>query len=211
LKAQLLCLKRNGYTSISFKQLDSHLNNHRSLPKKPILITFDDGYTSNYKYGFKILKELNMKAEINLIAATIHNNDKNNKFLSTNQIKKMSKSGLIEFGSHTYSMHSIKLLCKGKTENQNAYYKRIYNDFKESYKILKSSINKSTNILALPYGYYNSTIIAAAKKVGFNHILTIENGTIKKRTNLLKIPRVYANGYSTPEELLKKIIYQSSL
>ena len=49
-------LLENGYTIISFQELDDANNGKIELPKKPILISMDDGYYSNYEYIFPILK-----------------------------------------------------------------------------------------------------------------------------------------------------------
>lgn len=47
-------LLKNGYTFLSFKDLNDAYNNKIILPKKTILITFDDGYYSNYQDIFPI-------------------------------------------------------------------------------------------------------------------------------------------------------------
>ena len=51
-------LLENGYTFISFKELNDAYNKKIELPKKPILITFDDGYYSNYRDIYPILKKI---------------------------------------------------------------------------------------------------------------------------------------------------------
>ena len=43
-------LLENGYTIISMQELYDAYNLKTELPSKPILITFDDGYYSNYEY-----------------------------------------------------------------------------------------------------------------------------------------------------------------
>ena len=50
-------LLENGYTIISMKELNDAYNFKFELPSKPIVITFDDGYYSNYEYIYPILKE----------------------------------------------------------------------------------------------------------------------------------------------------------
>ena len=50
-------LIENGYTIISMQELNDAYNLKTELPSKPILITFDDGYYSNYEYIYPILKQ----------------------------------------------------------------------------------------------------------------------------------------------------------
>ena len=47
----------NGYTIISMKELVLADSGKTELPNKPIVITFDDGYYSNYEYIYPILKQ----------------------------------------------------------------------------------------------------------------------------------------------------------
>ena len=49
------------------KSADPHEALIGALPEKPVIITLDDGYMTNYTYVLPILKELDMKAEISVI------------------------------------------------------------------------------------------------------------------------------------------------
>ncbi|MGB9680517.1 MAG: polysaccharide deacetylase family protein, partial [Thermoanaerobacteraceae bacterium] len=70
---QMLYLKAAGYHTITLEQLRDFVLYNKPLPSKPIVITFDDGYLSNYVYAYPILKKLDMKAEINIIVSYVPN------------------------------------------------------------------------------------------------------------------------------------------
>ena len=55
---QMKLLKMEGYQAISAQQLYDYLNDQAPLPQKPVLITFDDGYFSNYEKAYPILKNM---------------------------------------------------------------------------------------------------------------------------------------------------------
>ena len=57
----------NGYTIISINELNDINNGKKEIPSKPMIITFDDGYYSNYEYIYPILKKYNIKASIFII------------------------------------------------------------------------------------------------------------------------------------------------
>ncbi|MBQ5568509.1 MAG: polysaccharide deacetylase family protein, partial [Oscillospiraceae bacterium] len=61
-RAQMAALSEMGYTSVFFSDLESYVNYGTPLPEKPVVITFDDGYMSNYSRAFPILEEYGMKA-----------------------------------------------------------------------------------------------------------------------------------------------------
>lgn len=64
-------LLENKYSIISFKDLNDAYTGKKELPPNPIIITFDDGYYSNYEYIYPILKKYNVKASIFIITDRI--------------------------------------------------------------------------------------------------------------------------------------------
>ena len=64
-------LLKEGYTFISFQELNDAYNKKIELPSKPTLLTFDDGYDSNYEFIYPILKKYNIKASIFIVTDNI--------------------------------------------------------------------------------------------------------------------------------------------
>jgi len=53
---------KKKFTTISFKDLKTHLNEGIKLPNNAVIITFDDGYKDNYSTAYRILRAYNLKA-----------------------------------------------------------------------------------------------------------------------------------------------------
>jgi peptidoglycan/xylan/chitin deacetylase (PgdA/CDA1 family) len=53
---------RDRYTPITFEALGAHLEGKNTLPSKPLIVTFDDGFDDNYIHAFPILRELELQA-----------------------------------------------------------------------------------------------------------------------------------------------------
>ena len=53
-EAQIRALAEAGYTGISFDELQAYVLRGEPLPEKPVVITFDDGYRSNYTLAYPI-------------------------------------------------------------------------------------------------------------------------------------------------------------
>ena len=105
-------LKEQGYTPISFDELIAFVEQGTPLPEKPVMITFDDGYTSNAVYAYPVLRELGFHASIFAIGCSIGHDRyyKDTNYSLTphfgqTEITEMLDSGLISIGSHTYDMH----------------------------------------------------------------------------------------------------------
>ena len=61
---QMRYLKTHGYRVITLKEYLEFVSLQRQLPKKSVLITFDDGYRSFSRYGYPVLKELGFSATL---------------------------------------------------------------------------------------------------------------------------------------------------
>lgn len=97
----------HNYTIISLKEL-WHIRTGQSAPvRKPLVITFDDGYSDNFTWAFPILKRYGIKATIFVSPAFVDDRDIRRTandtpgFLSWSEMKVMIESGLVEIGSHT--------------------------------------------------------------------------------------------------------------
>ncbi|MBI4743556.1 MAG: polysaccharide deacetylase family protein, partial [Actinobacteria bacterium] len=55
-------LKENGYNPVSFQELNAFLGGKGRLPSKPLLITFDNGWESQYSIAFPVLKKYHFRA-----------------------------------------------------------------------------------------------------------------------------------------------------
>ena len=58
----LAYIKKKGYTPVFMKDVISYVEGDGKLPKKPIVISFDDGYFNNYYYAYPLLRKYDMKA-----------------------------------------------------------------------------------------------------------------------------------------------------
>ncbi len=149
----------NGYTPMSIKELYDAINGKIELPEKPILITFDDGYYSNYEYIFPILKEYKVKASIFIVTDNIGKEIDNVKYLSWDNCLEMQNSGLIEIYSH-----STKHIFYNKVP-----VREIRDDVLESYKIMEENLGKKDlKVFAYPYGAYTNETVRALKNNGID-------------------------------------------
>lgn len=93
---QLEYLKENGYTTISIRDFLRAKKGLQELPEKPVILTFDDGYETNYTELLPILEKYNAKATIFMVTNSIGKKN----YMSWEQLKDIQKRG-VEIGSHT--------------------------------------------------------------------------------------------------------------
>lgn len=121
----------NRFEIISIDEFKSFLNHKKTFSKKPgLLITFDDGYLSNYEYGVDVLDKYNIKGTFFISTDLIDNND--SRYINKDQIKEMIKRGHT-IGNHTASHHRFK-----ETDSNEVLNKEIIES--------NSKLNKEFNI-----------------------------------------------------------------
>ena len=92
-------LKTNGFTTLITDELYNFMIKNKPIPKKSVLITFNDCYEYNYTNAFPIFKKYIFIATIFVITGFV---DKSKQFLSSAQLKEMQRNG-IYIESHTNS------------------------------------------------------------------------------------------------------------
>ena len=94
---QMKYLVEHGYHTISPDDLYDFLAGQGTLPDRPVLITFDDGYVDNYTNAYPILKKYNLKATIFVVTGFL---SKRKGYLTWDQLREMEQNG-IAIESHT--------------------------------------------------------------------------------------------------------------
>jgi peptidoglycan/xylan/chitin deacetylase (PgdA/CDA1 family) len=102
-RQQMQDLKDRGYQTASIVQLASFFDEGVAIPKKSILLTFDDAYEDVYLNAFPILKEFGFKATVFTPTGLVNNYD----YLNWNQVSEMAVYG-ITFANHTWSHKNVK-------------------------------------------------------------------------------------------------------
>ncbi len=149
----------NGYTIISMQDLAEYDSGKAELPNKPIIITFDDGYYSNYEYIYPILKKYNVKASIFIITDNIGKEVDGIKYLGWEECLEMQNSGLIEIFSH-----SKKHVFYNKLP-----VRELRDDVIESYKLIEKNLGKQElHVFAYPYGAYTDETVRTLKNNGID-------------------------------------------
>lgn len=171
---------RNGYTFLSMKELYDANNGKIEFPAKPILITMDDGYYSNYEYIYPILKEYLVKASIFIVTDKIGKEIDGKKYLGWNECIEMQDSGLVEIFSHS----------KRHVFYDKLAVRAVRDDVIESYKIIEKNLgSKDLKVFAYPYGAYTNETVWALKMsgidmqvydIGMNHFNNFDKDYIKR-------------------------------
>lgn len=179
-ESDLKYLMDHGYETVLIEDLINYTKGG-SLPEKPVLITFDDGYYNNYLYGMEIAQRLNCKFVVSPIATVTElftNSPDENAYyshLTWDMLKEMSDSGLVEVQNHSYDMHTIgkrKGIRQKQGESNEDYAKAISDDLLKAQEEIEGHIGKRPTAFAYPFGAVSKSTPEIVKSLGFSATLT---------------------------------------
>lgn len=219
-KGDMISLKQAGFRTIFFKDLVDYSEGIQTLPDQPIIITFDDGYLSNYVYAYPILKELNMKATISVIGRSVGNPGYNRRdkivfpHFTWKQAKEMYRSGHIDIQSHSFDMHRPsevrypfrKGVLPQKGENTDEYVKFFKEDCIKQKELIESNIGNKVIAFSYPYGHYNPLSEKVLSDLGYKVTVTIDKGINvinRDKNSILKLKRINVDYTLSSQELVK--------
>ena len=206
-EAHMIALKDAGFTPITIPQTRSFLAGTLTQSiKKPVLITFDDGYESLYKYALPVSVKLRVPMTVFIITSRIGQKPQFSAYLTESQIKEMNASGLWYFGSHSHNLHteSTKIYNAFGGGKVNPLLDELRADLVASSKCLENITGVPTEIIAWPYGKFNSEYTAIARLVGYKMHFTSLYGYNEPGTNPYSIKRIPVSARDTGASVVKK-------
>lgn len=148
--AQMKWLDEHGYEGVTLDQVENAWFKGGELPPKPVVLTFDDGYLSQFVAAFPALQHFHWPGVLNLVSKGSD--------LPDADVQKMlaAKPGW-ELASHTISHPDLTTL-------DSAELKREVSD---SRKMLQDRFGVPVDNFCYPAGKYDNTVIAAVKAAGY--------------------------------------------
>lgn len=188
-KEQLEYLKKNNYKTLTMEEFYKWKNNELDLPYRSVLITFDDGFLSNYEYAFPLLKQYDMNATVFVVGSFIDNSTDNEwngnikTYMTKDILKKIENEyPNIEIYSHSYNLH-----YQGAANQKKDILIEDIQKFNHFYR--------ENTIFCYPFGQYNDTFENALKENDYQ--LAFKYGPDKKdykkasrNDNSFEIPRL---------------------
>lgn len=153
---QLDYLSSHGYTGI-------HLSDwaRGDIPKKAVIITFDDGYDDFYTTAWPLLKRYGFTASVGIITDFIGKTN----HMGSEQIRDIADGG-IELVAHTVSHPDLLNVVPSEARRQIV----------ESKRALEDLFDVNVAAFAYPIGHFNKAIVGFVKEAGYTAALTTAHG-----------------------------------
>ena len=211
---QIRYLKQNGYTTVSLDDLIAWRSGQKTLPRKSVVITFDDGDRSVLEVAYPILEKYRMTATMFVVTDFVGQEEDGIRGLTWDELRFLRDSGVFAIESHTHGLHYKVKTTDGYLPAAVAMSEGLYtpgwddswqaavlHDLEKSRRLIAQNLGGETRHLSWPYGFSSPGLDSLAASCGFQtvatlqygqntaeHVRTVKRFTITSRTSL----RAYA-------------------
>lgn len=184
---QMKALHDNGFHTILPEQLYEYMVHDKSLPKNPVMITFDDTREEHYRLGASEMSKYGFKGVFFIMTVSINRPG----YMTKTQIKTLSDKGNC-IGVHTWDHH---LVTKYKGTDWDI---QLQNPKKK----LESITGKPVNYFAYPSGIWNKAAIPKLKSNGYQLAFILSTKSDPNEP-LYTIRRLIVDGSLSADGMLK--------
>jgi peptidoglycan/xylan/chitin deacetylase (PgdA/CDA1 family) len=193
---QVAAILHWGYTPITLEEWLEIRAGRQLPPKRPIALTFDDGYRSIYENAWPLLRRHGLAAAVFLVADCVGETNRwdthasQEPLLDITQIAEM-KAGGISFGSHTCTHRPLIDLPR----------EEALSELTRSRTSLETMLGQAITTLAYPYNKQNRSVRALARQAGYRAAVFGRGRLNARWTNPQALMRIAVHSETTVESL----------
>lgn len=188
--AQVAALARAGYQAITLDRMWQAWHGRATLPPRPIVLTFDDGYRGDFGAAMPILRRHRWPGVLNLLVANLHRHGWG---LKAWMVRRMIRSGW-EVDSHTLTHPNLTTVSP----------QQLWNEVHGARVVLRRLFHVPVRFFCYPSGAYDRAVIAAVRRAGYLGATTELPG-LAQPSAPLRLARVRVNGGEPPADVIQTI------
>jgi peptidoglycan/xylan/chitin deacetylase (PgdA/CDA1 family) len=190
--AQMRALARAGWTAVTLDEVAAYWREGVSLPAgKPIVVSFDNGYHSQYSQALPVLRRLGWVGNENIQLTGLPPSQGG---LSEREVRALIAAGW-ELDTQGTSHADLITLDAAELHEQVAGARAI----------LRRRYGVPVNWFCYPSGHYDATVVAAVRAAGFKGSTTVVPGWAHRSDDPYRLHRLRVLGGTTPSALLSLI------
>ncbi len=150
--AQMRYLVDGGYHVVSLDALVDALEGRNTLPRRSVVITFDDGWENQYRHAFPILRRFGVTATFFVFTSPIGKDDL---VMTWPQLRELQDAGMT-IGSHTRTHPVLP-----------SYHRSLHNEVAMSRADIARHLGRAPDFFAYPFGEWDAESAASARSAGY--------------------------------------------
>jgi len=190
--AQMRALKAAGWHAVTMDQLEANWTRGVPLgPGRPIVLSFDNGYQSQYTNALPVLRQLGWVGVENIQLTGLPPSQGG---LTQAQVRGLLAAGW-ELDTQGISHADLITLSPSELHYQVATARQM----------LRQRYGVPVNWFCYPSGHYDSNVIAAVRSAGYVGSTTVVPGWASRADDSYRLPRLRVLGGTSPSQLLAQI------
>jgi peptidoglycan/xylan/chitin deacetylase (PgdA/CDA1 family) len=189
--AQMLALARAGYHAVTLDRVRRAWLGRARLPARPIVLSFDNGYRTQFTEALPVLHRLGWVGIENLQLTGLPPAQGG---LSSRQVRGLVAAGW-ELDTQGWSHADLPALAAAQLHRQVAVARRL----------LRRAYHVPVEWFCFPSGDYDAAVLAAVKAAGFVGATTVVPGWADPADDLYRLPRLRVVRGTSPQALLAQI------
>ncbi len=173
-EAEMAWLHEAGYQAVTLDEMMDGFFHHGTLPAKPVVITFDNGYIPQATFAPAVLSKYGWPGVLNEITVG---------HLSTARLAGLIKIGW-EVDSHSLTHPDLTTLTPAELQAQVV----------QSRQFLQRALHIPVNSFCYPSNRYNDLVVAAVRAAGYTNAVTENPGFATPQTDPFVLPRFEIEG-----------------
>jgi peptidoglycan/xylan/chitin deacetylase (PgdA/CDA1 family) len=186
-RRQVRALGRAGYRAVTLQRVWRSWHGGAALPAHPVVLSFDDGYTSQYRRAAVALRARGWPGVLNLQVGRLGRPGG----LSRRQVRRMIKDGW-ELDAHSVTHPDLTKVGPGRLASEVAGSRRT----------IRSAFGVDASFFAYPYGRHDAKVRRAVRAAGFLGATTVHRGLASPRRDPFALDRITVAGQTSPRALL---------
>lgn len=227
-RAQMKWLAESGWKTVTAAEVRAFYRGEK-LPRKSVMLTFDDGRLDNWLQVFLVLQEFNLHAHLFLVTGLVsdgpvrisadaqeHSHDEcralieqgraDEVMLRGSEVQEMHSSGLVEFHSYTHT-HRRWDYMPGIRSTRDL----LRADVLLSRERMKEILGYCSRHLCWPEGWYSPEYIRVAQELGFTYLYTTERRMNTPSRGAQRIGRISTKERQSVGWLKRRLFYYTTL
>lgn len=189
--AHMAALWQQGYTSLPLTALTrwlgtgEHGAGPRRLPRRSVVITFDDGYADVHERALPILARYGFPATVFVTSGWLRDAGRYaagrppGRMLAWKQVAELADEG-VEIGGHGHSHAQLDQLPDA----------RLRDELFRNRGLLEDRLGREVTTMAYPYGYCSGRVRDRARAAGYHCAFAVANRTVAENADRFALPRL---------------------
>ncbi|MBF0516790.1 MAG: polysaccharide deacetylase family protein [Nitrospirae bacterium] len=204
---QMRYLKAAGFTIVALAEIVNFINGNSSV-KRPVALTFDDGFADFSDNAWPVLKSLGFPVTVFIVTQRVGGENLwdceylnvRKRLLDWDSIVRLKDEG-VSFASHTMTHPSLSSLTG----------QPLHEEIFGSKAALEERLNAPVDYFCYPYGDFNQETVESVQSAGFKAAFTTRKGAVFQGTDPFEINRISVKSTTGPLAFAYKLhLYNGS-